>query len=169
MVNLYEILQKIGFDWQVALANLFNFLVILFLLKKFAFKPVGKLIKDRQDKISEGLQKAEEAGARLHEIDVIAKNILKKSQQESIDLINSARQKSKLLEESLAKNLEEKNKELLHQAELDYKKQQELAKQNIIKESGELIKKILIKTVELNPKDIDDALIAKAVSQIGKE
>ena len=57
MVNIYEILGKIGFDWQVALASLVNFLIILFVLKKFAFKPIKKLIQERQNKINEGIEK----------------------------------------------------------------------------------------------------------------
>jgi F0F1-type ATP synthase membrane subunit b/b' len=59
--NDNEILGKIGFDWQVALANLVNFLIIVFLLKKFAFKPIAKIIQDRQNKINEGLENAKKA------------------------------------------------------------------------------------------------------------
>src|SRR3989344_294671 len=65
MANIYEILQKIGFDWQVALANLFNFLIILFLLKQFAFKPIKKVIDERQIKINEGLENAKKAKTEL--------------------------------------------------------------------------------------------------------
>jgi len=169
MVNLYEILQKIGFDWQVALANLVNFLIILFLLKKFAFKPVGKLIKDRQDRIREGLDKAKEAEARLRDVDDIAKGILKKTRQEASDLINETQAKSKKMEAGLVLKAQERYQALLHKSDIDYKAQQEVSRQHILKEAAELVKKIIIKTVELNPKDIDDALIEKAVSQVSKE
>ena len=53
-----EILGKIGFDWHVALANLVNFLIIFFVLKKFAFVPIGKMIKERKQIIQDGLENA---------------------------------------------------------------------------------------------------------------
>ncbi len=166
MVNLYEILQKIGFDWQVALANLFNFLLILFLLKKFAFKPVGKMIKDRQDKISEGLQKAEEAEIRLKEVDAIAKKHLQKADAESLELIKSAKLRAQKLEESLVKRAEEHQKELMAQIELNHQRQEEEMRNSIFAEALGLVKKAVVKTVELDPKKIDEALIKKAVAEV---
>lgn len=169
MVNLYEILQKIGFDWQVALANLFNFLLILFLLKKFAFKPVGRLIQDRQDKINEGLQKAKEAEIRLKEVDIIAKNNLKKADEESIELVKSAKLRAQKLEESLAKKAEDHQKDLMTQLQANHKRQQEEMKGIIFTEALELVKKAVVKTVELDPKKIDEALIKKAMTDIKYE
>ncbi|MCD8495046.1 MAG: F0F1 ATP synthase subunit B [Candidatus Pacebacteria bacterium] len=60
-MNLLDILGRIGFDWQVALANLFNFLIIFLLLKYFAFKPIAKIIADRKAKINQGLDDAQQA------------------------------------------------------------------------------------------------------------
>ena len=62
-----EILAKIGFDWQVALANLVNFLIIFFLLKKFLFGPIAKTLAERKKAISEGLQNAALATDALSE------------------------------------------------------------------------------------------------------
>lgn len=45
-----SILDKLGFDWQVALANLVNFLIIYFLLKKFIFDKLADAISERKKK-----------------------------------------------------------------------------------------------------------------------
>ena len=166
MVNLYEILQKIGFDWQGALANLVNFLIILFLLKKFAFKPIGKLIKDRQDKISEGLQKAKEADVRLAQVDAIAILRLKETDQKSAVMMSQAQERAKKLEEGLVKKAQERQRQLLAQAEDQHKKAQEESQRQILKEAGVLVKEMIVKTVELKPEAVDEALIEKAVLQL---
>ena len=70
---MLEVLGRIGFDWQVALANLVNFIIIFFVLKKFAFGPIMKVIRERQEKIDEGLE-----NARLAETDRIMAEELKK-------------------------------------------------------------------------------------------
>jgi len=56
-----EILSKIGFDYRVALANLINFLIVLWILQKFAFPKIQEVLSERQAKIRKGLRDAEEA------------------------------------------------------------------------------------------------------------
>lgn len=169
MVDFYGILYKVGFDWQVALANTINFLIILFLLKKFAFKPIGKMIKDRQDKISEGIAKAKEAEVRLHEVDDIAKGRLQETDRQSIAMISAAQDRAKKLEESLVKKAEEKQQQLIAQAEAQHVKQQEESRKKVLQEAAALVKRLIVKTVGLKPEAIDEALIAKAAEAIKHE
>lgn len=60
-----EVLEKLGFDWKVALANLVNFLIIYYLLRNVVFKKLGQAIKERREKIKEGLDDAEKAKTAL--------------------------------------------------------------------------------------------------------
>ena len=166
MVNIYEILGKIGFDWQVALASLVNFLIILFVLKKFAFKPIKKLIQERQNKINEGIEKAEEASIRLKEVDIIAKNYLKQANLDSINIIKETEKQAKVLGDNLQKKAEDHQKELMDQIQLGYKKHQEEAKNLVYKEAVELVKKAIKKTVELRQEDIDEEIMKKAVLKV---
>ena len=55
------------------------------------------------------------------------------------------------------------------QVELGYKRQQEETRKFVFNEALELVKKTIIKTVELDPKNIDEALIKKAVLEVNKE
>ena len=64
-----EILSKIGFDYRVALANLVNFLIVLWVLQKFAFPKIQIVLAERQAKIRKGLADAEAAKqAKLNEL-----------------------------------------------------------------------------------------------------
>jgi F-type H+-transporting ATPase subunit b len=55
------VLSKLGFDWQVALANLVNFLIVYFLLKKVVFNKLRDAILERKAKAQEGVRLREEA------------------------------------------------------------------------------------------------------------
>ena len=160
------IIGQLGINWKLFLSQAFNFFILLLILRAFVYKPLLKIIKERNQKIKEGLQKAEEADIRLKEIDNIAKDKLKKAELESINIIKGTEQKAKQLEQNLQKKAEEHQKELMHQVELSYKRQQEQAHQNVLKEAFELVKKVIVKTVELKPEAIDKALVEKAASQI---
>lgn len=90
MQNIFEILGKIGFDWQVALANLVNFLVIFFILKRFAFKPIKKIIQERQNKINQGLENAQKAESDLMMADVKRDEIVKHAENNASLIIAEA-------------------------------------------------------------------------------
>ncbi|MCI5050935.1 MAG: F0F1 ATP synthase subunit B [Candidatus Pacebacteria bacterium] len=62
---MLEVLSNIGFDWQVALANFINFLIIFWILKKWVFGPVGKIISERKEKIQAGIDQAQQSETEL--------------------------------------------------------------------------------------------------------
>lgn len=161
-----EFLDQFGIDWKLFLSQLVNFALILIVLKLFVYKPVLKMIKDRNKKIKEGLDKAEEANVRLKEIDVIGKTKIKEAETTSINIIRETEHRAKVLEQELHEKIEEKQIKLDKEIESNYKKQQEQANELVLKNAVELVKKAIVKTVELKPDAIDDALIKKAVDKV---
>jgi F-type H+-transporting ATPase subunit b len=65
MNQILNILGSLGFNWHVALANSFNFLIILYLLNKFFFRKIGATIDTRQNIIDRGLNQARDAERAL--------------------------------------------------------------------------------------------------------
>ena len=76
---MLEILGKIGFDWQVALANLINFFIVFLLLKKFFFKKIKETIRERRNKIEKGLEDAEKAAESLKSAEIEKDSIVKEA------------------------------------------------------------------------------------------
>lgn len=62
-----ELLQNLGIDWRLLIAQLINFVILLAVLYKFLYKPVLKLLHDRSARIEEGLKNADTAEAKLKE------------------------------------------------------------------------------------------------------
>ncbi len=73
---LAEILSKIGFEWHLAITHLINFLLIFFLIVKFALPAVKKTISKRTEKIKEGLRMRENATSILDSAKTDSKNII---------------------------------------------------------------------------------------------
>ncbi len=86
MSEILNILGSVGFNWHVALANFFNFLIILFLLNKFFFKKIGATIDTRHSIIERGLNQAKEAEKALIHAEEQKNEILKSAKKER-DLI----------------------------------------------------------------------------------
>ncbi|HVF69376.1 MAG TPA: F0F1 ATP synthase subunit B [Xanthomonadales bacterium] len=86
-----EILKNFGFEWTLFAAQIVNFLIIFWLLKKFLYKPVLKLLGERKKKIEDGLKNAEKAEKLLAETVQREEEILKKAQSEAKKLLDEAR------------------------------------------------------------------------------
>jgi len=160
------LLEQLGINWKLLLSQAVNFFILLLVLRFFVYKPLLAAIKKRREKIEEGLQKAKEADVRLKEVDIIAKKHLHEADQKAISIIKTTEEKAEQLKQSLQKKAEDHQKELMAQAELSYKRQQEETKNLVFAQALELVKKTIIKTVELKPEMVDEALIKKAIAEI---
>lgn len=166
MSNIFD---QLGINWQLFLSQAVNFFILLIILRQFVYKPLLLVMKKRRETIEEGLQKAKEADVRLAEVDVIAAGKLKKADAASVLMIKDTQAKAEALQQELQKKAEDHQKELMAQIELSHRRQQEETKQMVFAEAMELVKKTLVKTVELKPEMVDEALIKKAVLEVKKE
>lgn len=164
-----QLIFQLGIDWKLFLSQAVNFFILLLVLTFFVYKPIIKIIKERSAKIKEGLDKANEADVRLKEIDVIGKGKIKEAEQKGIEIIKATENKAKALDKENQEKLEKKQLEAQELLKLSIKKQQEEAKEMVLKNAIDLVKKALVKTVELKPEAIDEALITKAANQVQNE
>ena len=88
------ILANLGFDWRVALANLANFLIIVWILKRFAFKPIEKAIKNREDKIRKGVEDAERAATEFQMAKQTCDKTIEEAKYEANKIIASSQGQS---------------------------------------------------------------------------
>lgn len=163
-----ELLFQLGINWKLFLSQAVNFFILLTVLTFFVYKPLIKTVKERSQKIKEGLDKAQEASARLEQIDNIGKEKIKEAEQKGVEIIKATEAKAKVLDKEISDKAEKKQKEINELLRQSFLKQQEDAKSKVLAEAGELVKKALVKTVEMKPSEIDDALIKKAVKELEK-
>ena len=88
---MMDVLNNIGFDWQVALANFINFLIIFWILKTWVFGPVEKIINERKAKIAEGLEQAQESEKELLHAKEAATNEIKRAKSQANQIMAEAK------------------------------------------------------------------------------
>ena len=82
-----ELLNKLGIDYKLLIAQIINFLVLLFVLWKFAYGPILAILEKRQKKIEKGLADAEAAEKRLEESEKKQKEVLRKARTEAKEIV----------------------------------------------------------------------------------
>ncbi len=84
------------------------FLIVLFVLTKFAWKPILASLKEREDSIEDALQAAEEAKKEMAALKAKNEELLKKAREERDAMLADAR---KIKEQILGEAREKANKE----------------------------------------------------------
>ena len=94
------------FFWQALL-----FLVLLFLLKKYAWKPILVSVREREEKIQEGIESADKAKEMMRELKEDNEKLLAEARLEREGIIKAARDaKDKMINDAKAKAQEEADK-----------------------------------------------------------
>ena len=89
-----ELIKNFGIDPILLGAQIVNFLIVLFILRKFLYKPILDTLKKRRDRISEGLRVTEEARVKLEKIAQEEKTILRNAENQGKKLIADAKKEA---------------------------------------------------------------------------
>lgn len=162
---MQQLVSQLGINWELLASQAFNFALLLIVLRIFVYKPVLKLLHDRRAKIEGGLMKAAEADKRLHEVDVISKGKIKDAEYEAVNILKRTETEAKTLEEKLLAAAKIREEEAVQGAAVRLRSQEEESRRTMEKEAAALVRAAIVRTVELSPENIDDALIAKAVGE----
>jgi len=84
------------------------FLIVFFILKKFAWKPILASLKEREDSIEDALKSAEEAKKEMASLKAANEELLREAREERDAMLTDAR---KIKEQVIAEAREKANKE----------------------------------------------------------
>jgi|YelNatPaOPRAMG01_1025707.scaffolds.fasta_scaffold153868_2 F-type H+-transporting ATPase subunit b len=165
---MQQFFSQLGIDWRLIISQMVDFGLLLFVLWYFLYKPIIKLLKDRKQKIEEGITKSKIAEDRLLEVDLIRKEKIKEAEIKAAQIIKKTEDDLKDYENKfLAKTKEKEDIELKDFQSLLAMKKEE-SEEAIKKEVKQLVKDAISKTVEISPSLIDDVLIEKAIADVKK-
>jgi F-type H+-transporting ATPase subunit b len=86
-----EILSKFGVDWPHFIAQLVLFLIVYFVLNRFAFAPLLKVLEERRKRIEEGQLNAEKIKKQLAEAELRYQEVLRKANDDAQAMLEESR------------------------------------------------------------------------------
>ena len=105
------IVVTLGLKTEIFVAQLVNFLIILLVLWRWAYKPLIKVLEDREARIKKGLEDADSVAVRLSDIEKEHAAVLRTAREEASQVIKEAHGLGEVKrEEMLAKSRDEISK-----------------------------------------------------------
>ena len=83
--------EQFGFNTSLFISQLISFLIVAFLLHRFAYKPILKVLEQRREEIAKGLANAEEIKKQLAQAEVSRQKTLSDANTQANKLIEEAR------------------------------------------------------------------------------
>lgn len=123
-----SIIETFHIDWKIIIAQAFNFTVVFVVLYIYALKPLSKLMSERSDKISQGINDAKTNA-----------EILNQTQKEYDAKLQEARVEAQKIFDAGKKEAESKKAELLEKARLDVATMIENGKKNLEAEKAKIM------------------------------
>ena len=161
---ILSILQSIGFNWHIALANFINFLIILFILNKFVFKKVFSGIESRQNLIKQGLENASEAEKHLQKAVTESQDIIFNSKKEGEKVFKSIVDKGELEAKSITEKANSDADNLRNNLNAKIVSAESDIQNNFSKIAPELVASLLKKALG----NIDEATHNKLIANLAK-
>jgi len=158
-----EILKNLGFDWQVALANLINFLIIFFILKKFAFGPIQRVLDDRKAKIDAGLENAKKAETELLMAKEVANKELNIARNEANEIIAAARAQEKAILSQAESKAIKATERLISETEIGLLKERARVEGELKKKTVDLV---IAGMEKILPQEIDHQKRAELIKNL---
>jgi len=123
-----ELFSKLGIDWRLIIIQIINFLILLFILKRYLYGPLLTILEKRKARIAESLETAEKMKKEFESFEAEKEKNMKKARGEAKEILATAAEHASALEARAAKETEAKSGQLLTQA-----------KKEIAEEKGKII------------------------------
>lgn len=106
-----------GFNWPFFIAQLVNFILVILVLKKFAFGPIQEMLEQRRNRIVAGEEKLKRIEQQLAESEATTAAAIAKANEDALRLINEAKEGAAAFTEQKAQEAIASAQQILAKAE----------------------------------------------------
>lgn len=96
---IQQIAEQFGVDWFKLISQMISFSIVVFVLNKYAYKPILDVLAERRKRIAEGLANAEESKKQLAAAQQQVEEILARANAQAQKSIDEARAAAKAIGE----------------------------------------------------------------------
>ena len=147
-----EIFAKLGLDTKLIVAQAVNFVLLLIILHRLAYKPILGMLEKRADTIDKSLKQAKKIEEELQKTEADRRKEMKKAREEYRALIAEAEKTGKQKKEEMTKEARRKTEEIIARAKEEIRNEKEKsvreARQEIADLAIEISKKIIGRNID---------------------
>lgn len=156
-------------NWFTVIAQIVNFLILVYLLKRFLYKPVLKAIDEREKKIAAQLEEAAAIEAEAKENKELFRQKNEDFDRQRIAKMNEVNEQIDLEKERLFEEVRKESAELRLKFAESFKQQEQEIKDKLVKRTKDAVFSIAGKTLaDLANAELEERIVTVFIGKIEK-
>ena len=148
--------------------SIVNFLVLMFVLYKCCWKMVVKVMKDRQQGITDSLNKAEEAKKEADETHAKLQAEINNARREARNIVEESKKAGEAVKQDIIKEAYAAAEEITARAEKEIERRQKETVENLKTQVADMVVSVTEKLLRENiSKEQQLALVDKYIAEVG--
>lgn len=160
-----ELLQKLGIDWRLLVAQIINFAILLTILYLLVYKPILGMLEKRSSAIEKGIRNAKESEEKLQRIAALQEEKLAETQKQVGKILEDAKRDAESVKKEIAARTAQESEDMLRRTRLQMVEEKEKMISDVKKEVAKFIILAASKILEREFSDSDQQRLADAVSK----
>ena len=162
-----DILKDFGVEPLLLLAQIINFIILLYILKRFLYKPILKVLEERKKRIETSIKQADDMQNRFDESTKKQEELLNKGREEATRIVEEAKQEARalstLIQAETKQNIQDSLKKNQESLELEQQKMVAEARGQIVDMIASATEKVVTKSLKESDKE---RLIQQSIKDI---
>lgn len=156
-----ELIKHFGIDWRLLLAQAVNFLILLYVLKRFAYKPILEMLRKRRLEIEKGLEFTESAKEKLKHIEKEQEEKLNEARNEALQIMTSAEDAAKKRKQEILDEANIKVEGVIAEARRLIEEEKSKTNEEVYRNAGDLVKLGIERVLGKLPPEVRDGHLIK--------
>jgi F-type H+-transporting ATPase subunit b len=131
-------LDALGITWPLLISQLFNFLLLIVILRAVLYEPVLKMLNQRKERLAEGMREAERVAAAAQQAEADKAKVLDAARREAGEIRAQAARDAEKIAQEIRSRAEQDATDIRMKAQEDAQKQVAVAMSDANKQIADL-------------------------------
>ena len=162
-------MEKLGINWGLLIAQLFNFGILIWLLTMFLYRPVLNMLNERTRRIQDSLREAEQVKEQLARANQDYDQKLAQARQEAAAILAQAQERAKLQEAEITAQARQEADRIRSEAREQAAQEREQLLRDLKNQMAELVTVTASRVLGEELKSNHDRLIEESLASLGRQ
>ena len=162
-------MEKLGINWGLLIAQIFNVVLLVWLLTRFLYRPVLNMLNERTRRVQESLQDAERVKEQLARAKQDYDAELARARREAAGLLAQAQERAKVQEQEIIAQARQEAERIRAEAREQAVQEREQLLRDLKNQMAELVTLTASRVLGEELKANHDRLIEESLASLGRQ
>ena len=162
-------MEKLGINWGLLIAQIFNVVLLVWLLTRFLYRPVLNMLNERTRRVQESLQEAEQVKEQLARAKQDYDAELARARQEAAGILAQAQERAKVQEQEIIAQARQEADNIRSEAREQAGQEREQLLRDLKNQMAELVTMTATRVLGEELKANHDRLIDESLASLGRQ